>query len=450
MIYDCCPIFNELDLLELRMEELFHVVDRFVIAEATHTHAGAPKPLHLKADYAANPARWAPFGEKIIYVVVEDMPEGEGIAAVRRREMWQRNALLKGLAGAKADDVVLISDCDELPRASLVPPALPDGTIVAYIQCLYYYNFNTFAPDRPWPGTRAARYADVKALTPHVIRNGLGQPDQHYPTHAHLKDAGWHFSYFGGVEKIQEKMSAFLHQELVSKENSDERTIEARMRAGIDVWGRTWEQQFRIGPATDLPFAVLKDPMRWRSYFHPDWKPCFHEDWYSGEQAVYIAHLAKQSPAGACVEIGAWEGKSTIALAQLLAPRVLHVVDHWLGNEGEGEEHPSVSLARQRDVHGTFQENVRTLTGGNIREHWGTWQAWAETWKEGIAFLHLDASHDRASVRDCLNAIKPFLVPGAILCGDDYEHESVALGVADALGENVEGVHERLWVWRNA
>jgi hypothetical protein len=116
--------------------------------------------------------------------------------------------------------MILISDCDEIPRAHLVPSSLEDGVIVCYIQKLYYYNLNTHAPDRPWPGTRACRVADARALSPHVVRNGLGQTDAHYPRHVHLGNAGWHFSYFGGVAQIQSKMTEFSTPRVVTSENT--------------------------------------------------------------------------------------------------------------------------------------------------------------------------------------------------------------------------------------
>lgn len=263
MIYDACPLFNELDLLELRITELAPVVDYFIVAEANRTHKGDPKPLHFLEQHE----RFAPWLHKIRYIPVLDMPQGEGLAAIRRREMYQRNAILRGLWNAQDDDVILISDCDEIPRATHLPHALPDGIILTYLQRLYYYNFNTHAPARPWPGTRACRVADARCLSPHIVRNGMGQPDAHYPQYAVIQDAGWHFSYFGGVERIREKQTQFLHQELVTAENTSEAAIQARVAAGQDIWGRTEEQSFIIGDAFDLPACVTSDVDRWRHLF---------------------------------------------------------------------------------------------------------------------------------------------------------------------------------------
>lgn len=444
MIIDSCCFFNELDLLELRLSELDPVVDRFVIIEASRTHKGTLKPLY----YAENKARFAQWHEKIVHIVCPLMDDGDGLPAIRRREMTQRNAILQGLRDCADDDIVLISDCDEIPRSHCIVSHLDDGMVITYLQKLYYYNFNTHAPDRVWPGTRACRVSDARALSPHVIRNGLGQPDNVYPIHRHISDAGWHYSYFGGTHAIQNKMREFLHQELVTSENTSARAISERVAAGVDIWGRQYEQSFVIGAASDLPYTVLRDLPKWTRHFAHGWQPEFHEDWYSGAQALYVGQLARQAPEGAVVEIGCWEGRSSIVIANLVNPRVLLCVDHWEGNTDEDEGHESAQIAQERFVMGTFVNNMRRCTAGNWSEHRSSWQDWIKGWAafdpSSIAFLHLDASHDRASVRDCLLALKPFLVEGAILCGDDAYDERVIGGARDVFPD-AEIIGERLW-----
>lgn len=441
MIIDAISFFNELDLLELRLAELSPVVDHFVIVEATVTHKGTPKPLY----YAENMRRFAEWEHQIVHIIVGDMPQGEGIAAIRRREMFQRNAILRGLRGFADDDIVMISDCDELPRANCVLNALPDGMIVIYFQKLHYYNINTFAPDRAWPGTRACRVADARALSPHIVRNGIGQPDHIYPAYRHIPDAGWHYSYFGGAAAVQYKMTEFLHQELVTDENTTAEAIAEKIASGTDIWGRQGEQEFVIGRADDLPYTILRDLPLWRHHFAPGWEPTFHEDWMSGGQALYLGQLARHAPDGAFVEIGAWEGRSAITLCQMVAPRIVTVIDHWRGNTDEGERHESTQIAKERDVFVTFRENMLRCTGGNYVIRRQSWQRAMATWDAPIAFLHLDASHDRESVRDCLIAVKPYLVDGAILCGDDAYAESVRLGVADVF-PTADVIGGRMWM----
>ena len=147
------------------------------------------------------------------------------------------------------------------------------------------------------------------------------------------------------------------------------------------------------------------------------------------------------------VEIGCWEGRSAVAIAQSIAPRVLHCVDHWRGNETEAGEN-GVRQAQERDVEKTFRRNMELLTTGNWTHSVSDWREWMKGWSSPIAFLHLDAGHDYDSVADCLRAILPFLVPHAILCGDDLYGQGVYRAVHDVLGETVRDVNGRLWLWQ--
>jgi beta-1,4-mannosyl-glycoprotein beta-1,4-N-acetylglucosaminyltransferase len=457
VIVDAFPFFNELDILEVRLTELYDVVDYFILVEATRTHKGDPKPLY----YAENRRRFTKWNDKIIPVVVGDLPDGDSQAAIWRREIGQRQAIERGLRDFADDAVVLISDVDEIPRREAVEQlknGLRDDLVVVFDQTLFYYNVNTSCTSIRWTGTRATTAGNIRALTPDGVRwaTPKNQRSREFPVTVLMGGAGWHLSYFGDVNHIRQKMTSFLHQELVNDEHLDADTIARRMAEGIDIWGREGEQRFEIGPATDLPVAIRCDPVRYAKYFHPDWRPQFTEDWYQSDQLQFVCHLARHAPQdGAIVEIGCWEGKSTAAIAQTVAPRELYAVDHWRGNPDEGAEHPATVAAAGRDVFGTYARNMDLLSAGNYTAIVRDWRAWIEEWPRcaddpRIAFLHLDAAHDYESVRDCLLAIKPYLVPGAIVCGDDCYADGVWDGARDALGESVVDAGGRLWVYQHA
>src|SRR3954464_1583382 len=99
MIYDCFTFFNELDLLEIRLNELDPVVDKFVLVEATKTHQGKDKPLY----FLENKARYEKFLAKIIHVVVNEYPDYEGKSAWLL-EHHQRNMIIEGLKECKSGD----------------------------------------------------------------------------------------------------------------------------------------------------------------------------------------------------------------------------------------------------------------------------------------------------------------------------------------------------------
>ena len=125
MIYDCFTFFNELDLLEIRLNILNEVVDKFVLVEATRTHRGNPKPLYFKE----NKKRFAPFLDKIIHIVVDSYEPVEKYIASKDSdpklhswayENFQRHAIIHGLDDLKDEDSLIISDLDEIPTAEAV------------------------------------------------------------------------------------------------------------------------------------------------------------------------------------------------------------------------------------------------------------------------------------------------------------------------------------------
>ena len=101
-IYDAFTFQNELDLLELRLEELSDVVDYFVLVEATKTFRNNDKPLF----FHKNKTRYTKFLDKIIHVIVDDMPGGDDPWS---REYHQRNCITRGLTNLKEEDLVIIS-----------------------------------------------------------------------------------------------------------------------------------------------------------------------------------------------------------------------------------------------------------------------------------------------------------------------------------------------------
>lgn len=113
MLYDCFTFFNELDLLEIRLNILNDSVDKFVIVEATRTQNNKEKCLYFEE----NKARFAKFEDKIIHVVVKEFPQ--------KLEQWtienyQRNEIMRGLVNCKDDDVIIISDLDEIPNPKYI------------------------------------------------------------------------------------------------------------------------------------------------------------------------------------------------------------------------------------------------------------------------------------------------------------------------------------------
>jgi len=205
MIYDIFPFFNELDLLEIRLNSLAPYVDKFVLCEMDITHSGKSKRFY----FDENKDRFKDF--PITHIMTSDdgryKPEpGKLSGDAWRLEHYQRECLMQGLIGCNDDDMVLLSDLDEIPNLEEW-----SGQEGAFKQKTYYYYLNCFTNTYLWKGTQAIRYDNIKTLN-HLRNNRNRRP------HIPLSDGGWHFSTIGNADQIRYKIESFAHTELDTDE----------------------------------------------------------------------------------------------------------------------------------------------------------------------------------------------------------------------------------------
>lgn len=259
-IYDCFTFYNEFELLEIRMNLLEDVVDYFVIVEADKTTRGQAKEYNFekrKAEFS----RWE---NKIIYVKADNAPDcsGRGDFTV---EIFQRNHIVDGLKGCAPDDLIMISDVDEIPRPELIqnlydmkvtftrkrnkgllkrvwhsiPQILHPGRFFQRVRDViqdmpvvlemdvYYYYLNCKSRGVIWT-TAIMYYKTLCQKTPQYWREQReGLPK--------IRQAGWHFSYLGGKQKIKEKLHSIVEGD--ESLDSDE-YIEKCLSQGKDLYGR--------------------------------------------------------------------------------------------------------------------------------------------------------------------------------------------------------------------
>lgn len=240
-IFDTFLFYNELELLELRLNTLDGLVDYFVITEASVTFSGKPKPLC----FAENRSRFKKFDGKIIHNIIETTPnsfesftppndyftlrdasyphKSGGIPLLRlsidfQREVFQRDSVINGLLGvAEPDDLIMISDLDELPNPAAVKQVIDSfipGTIYNFCQKWYMYYFNVVCSNE-WFGTRICDFATLKGRSIDLMRYHLeSRPLQPGPV---VENGGWHFSFLGGQQRVREKLAAYSYQGRRSK-----------------------------------------------------------------------------------------------------------------------------------------------------------------------------------------------------------------------------------------
>lgn len=214
-IFDCFMMFNELDVLELRLEELNEYVDYFVIIESQKTHSGKNKPLN----YQKNSDRYKKFEDKIIYVIIEELPSKlpshiNDVDLNWYRENFQRNQIKTALMQIDITDkdIIIISDIDEIPDLSKVnlQKITPFNDFITCNQRWFNWSFDWEFDEKFWPGSQITRWSYLKNTTPQNIRN-----QRYDETKITLKEAwGWHLSWFGENDTILEKLNSFAHQEI--------------------------------------------------------------------------------------------------------------------------------------------------------------------------------------------------------------------------------------------
>jgi len=204
--YDCFLFFNELDVLEIRLNELYNEVDYFVLVESVETFRGKIKPLY----YEENKERFEKFEDKIIHIIVEEQINSTNPWTI---EAYQRNQIMRGLNNCESDDVILVSDVDEIIRASVLPLINHCLFIekIPYLRCsqiLYRFYLNSFDYVYSWEGTCATTFAHMSQMTPEGLR--INRQKWNYPI---LPDAGWHFTSMGGPASVAMKLESFSHPE---------------------------------------------------------------------------------------------------------------------------------------------------------------------------------------------------------------------------------------------
>tara|TARA_B100000035_G_scaffold233915_1_gene202192 strand:- start:197 stop:1066 length:870 start_codon:yes stop_codon:yes gene_type:complete len=221
--------FDEEIVLELRLNVLDKYVDYFVIVESIFTHKGEKRELRF------NHKKFEKFKDKIIYLVYDESPKktekifqndnrGEKsrkyILNAAYRENGQRNFISKGLQNAHENDLILISDVDEIPNLEYLDFYKIKKKIILFKQEMFYYKFNLKLPNLSWTGTKGCKKKYLKS--PQWLRNIKDRKyafyridtffsKTKYTNIQFINEGGWHFSNIKTAAEIEYKLKSYLH-----------------------------------------------------------------------------------------------------------------------------------------------------------------------------------------------------------------------------------------------
>ena len=221
--------FDEDLLLDIRLNSLEKFVKKFVITEATYTHNGKEKKLNFDIN------KFKKFKDKIIYIIVDEQPKnileikvedtkekiGEKlILNGMARDYFQRESLSKGLKEAKEEDLILISDLDEIPNLDNLKIEKIKNEIIIFEQKILYYKLNLLYDNFLWHGTKAIKNKNF--ISPQWLRNikGKNYPQwrvdtffskKKYSNLKFVKNGGWHFTCLKTPEQLEKKLLNYAH-----------------------------------------------------------------------------------------------------------------------------------------------------------------------------------------------------------------------------------------------
>ena len=220
-VFDCTAYFDEELMMDIRFNILNNHVSKFIVVESRYSHSGKKKKLNF------NLKRFSEFRHKILYLVIEDEPKNlleiknndtdsaiKRLNSIKRLEQ-ARNYMMEGLKDASEDDVVLLSDSDEIPNLDVCDIKNIDKDIYIFEQKMFNYKFNLYYDLIPWFGTRACKIKNLKSFAwlkdLKIKKYPLWRIDVLFSDLKSnkvkiIKNAGWHFNNLLTAEKLYNKL----------------------------------------------------------------------------------------------------------------------------------------------------------------------------------------------------------------------------------------------------
>ena len=276
-IFDCFMYFDEDLILDLRLNTLNKFIDYFVIVESIYNHKGEKRKLKF------NIKKFKKFNNKIIYLIHNQVPNE--IKKIKKndseneintkyifnaifRENSQRNYILKGLSKAKDDDIILISDVDEIPNLKKVNFKKLKNKLIFFNQEMFYYKFNLKLPNYNWIGTKSCKKKYLK--NPQWLRN---IKDRKYPFYRLdtffsdkkfsnieiIENGGWHFTNIKTAEQIRYKLKSYLHHREFEVNPVTKNQIEKLIKNRIAIYDLKLDKRSqKIGQGSKLQKYNIK------------------------------------------------------------------------------------------------------------------------------------------------------------------------------------------------
>ena len=287
---DCFMYYDEDLILDIRLNILNKFVSYFVICEANFNHNGS------KREFQFDIKKFSKFKDKIIYIPLKEQPknikminESDSLNIKNSkildnallRENFQRNYLLNKIKDFNNEDLIIISDLDEIPN---LENFIYKAKITFFEQKMFYYKLNLIHKNFTWYGSKIVKKKHL--INPQWLRNIKSKKypfwrldiffsKTKYNSINFIKDGGWHFTNIKSAEKIDHKMKNFLHHLEYEESGLNVKDVEKIIAEKkvfynhkADKREKKWNAQIFLEKERDqfLPEYILKNRSKFKDW----------------------------------------------------------------------------------------------------------------------------------------------------------------------------------------
>jgi hypothetical protein len=273
-VYNCFQFFNELDILEIRLQENWDTTDYFVISEANYTHSGIEKNYVLLDNWE----RFKPYADKIRRIQIDESLEEQQKFFPNEtpewiREKYQRFILEKGLHDRNNEDLIVISDLDEVPRSDMIQAIKDDDNdydryLLNIPQFHFRLNFMRTAP--------TTKYANIMVVRSRAFTNTMKEREYTFPwftppeNSVVLDHGGWHFTWLGDNRENLVKLESICHLDANTEDLRKRYNVQWMIDNKVGRDGPTGEERFEYVIVDEyFPKCIYENKERWDNLIIP-------------------------------------------------------------------------------------------------------------------------------------------------------------------------------------
>jgi beta-1,4-mannosyl-glycoprotein beta-1,4-N-acetylglucosaminyltransferase len=291
-IFDCTTYFDEKMMMEARFNILDKYVHKFIVVESIFSHSGEEKKLNFNID------DYPKFKDKINYIIIEKQPSNlfteekikinpiyKRLNSIKRIEQ-SYNFMSQGLTNAGDEDLIMISDNDEIPNLNKIKFDEIKNNFLIFNQLFFYYKFNLLYDKIIWPGTKACRKKILKSFSSLKNLKNKKYPFWRFDTYFSdikqinlniIEEGGWHFTNLKSPEDLYQKFNNFGHHDEFESSNITIEKLRLKIKNKEVFYDHfadknskaKWDYNYKLKKIDDsiLPNFLIENKNKFKEWF---------------------------------------------------------------------------------------------------------------------------------------------------------------------------------------